>query len=308
MKAILSAAMAFLLACGVAFSQGYTFKVLANKGQNQIKRNGQLLPLRTGTSLVAGDEVISKDGSYIGLMHKSGKTLEIRSKGVTKVQDLEKKVSTGNSSVASRYASYISAKMNESEGGGSYRTRMKATGAVERATDKALMLAAPKDVDIYSDMITLRWIDSTGRANGYVVTFKNIFDEEIKSFETTESKLDVDMTDTDLSSAIDEGGVIIASIKAKNDASLESKEVGIKRVSEEDKAVIDGEVAALTSEVDMDSPLANLILASYYEDKGYKLDALTQYEAAISKSPEVTDFKDLYESFLVNNKLVKLGQ
>ena len=58
-----------LFAVTSAFGQGYTFRVLANKGQNQVKKAGSstAVALKTGATLNADDELIVGNGSYIGL-------------------------------------------------------------------------------------------------------------------------------------------------------------------------------------------------------------------------------------------------
>ena len=55
--------------------------------------------LKTGATLNDGDELIASQGAYIGLMHKSGKTLEVRTAGSKKVSDLAKMVNTKSASV-----------------------------------------------------------------------------------------------------------------------------------------------------------------------------------------------------------------
>ena len=134
MKNFVSIAFMFamILTASLAFGQSYTFRVLANKGSNQVKRAGTTSTeaLKTGATLNSGDELIVSDGAYIGLMHKSGKTTEVRTAGTKKVSDLEKNITVGSTSVASRYARFVASKMNEEENT-NYRSKMAATGAVQ---------------------------------------------------------------------------------------------------------------------------------------------------------------------------------
>jgi hypothetical protein len=48
-----------------------------------------------------------------------------------------------------------------------------------------------------------------------------------------------------------------------------------------------------------------LVYASFFEENGLLLDAMTKYEEAIKMSPEVDDFKELYNGFLIKNNLAK---
>ena len=50
-----------------------------------------------------------------------------------------------------------------------------------------------------------------------------------------------------------------------------------------------------------ESALNNVIIASFFEENNLYLDALTQYEKAVNKSPEVEDYKVIYEEFMLAN-------
>ena len=77
---------ALILMTSTVFAQSYTFRVIANKGDNQVKKAGaaSATALKTGSTLNSGDELIVSEGAYIGLMHSSGKTTEVRSAGTKK--------------------------------------------------------------------------------------------------------------------------------------------------------------------------------------------------------------------------------
>src|SRR5687767_4882806 len=114
------------------FAQDYAFKVLANKGTNEIKSGESWQPLKTGASLRSGDEVKLADNAYIGLVHASGKPMELKTAGNYKVSDLAAKVGSG-SSVLNKYTDFILSS-NSAE---AKKNRPSATGAVHRATESA---------------------------------------------------------------------------------------------------------------------------------------------------------------------------
>ncbi len=101
----------FLLVFFLSFilnAQDYTFRVLTNKGDNQVKRAGSetLEKLKTGAFLFENDEIILSTGSYVSLEHSSGKTIDTRKAGVNKVNVLEKYLliaSTNPSSERKKY-------------------------------------------------------------------------------------------------------------------------------------------------------------------------------------------------------------
>jgi Tfp pilus assembly protein PilF len=59
----------------------------------------------------------------------------------------------------------------------------------------------------------------------------------------------------------------------------------------------------LKADLSSESALGYIIEASYYEDQNLLLDALTKYEQAIKLAPEVQDFQDLYQGFILKYNL-----
>lgn len=291
-----------LFSSAVAGAQDYAFRVLANKGTNQVKKAGGSQPevLKTGAKLNSGDEIIASEDAYIGLMHTSGKTTEIRGAGTKKVSEIEKNISVANSSIASRYAKFVMNKMNEDETVDN-RSRLNATGAVSRAANSyAIEVMAPVQSDLLGDIAILRWDVPEGMKDGdaYVVKIENIFNDEIYSKETTKTSVTLDLSDPNLAYDI---GLYLITIYKKGDEKITSGEIGIKKVKSGDKVDVQENLAELKSEVSEDSPLNKIIYASFYEENGFILDALTKYEEAVKMSPDVEDFKELYQNFLIVN-------
>src|SRR6187549_1278853 len=86
-----------------AFAQkDYTFKVLVNKGKNEVKAADGWQPVKVGASLKDSDELKLAENSYLGLVHFSGKPLEVKQAGNVKVDVLAKQVS-GGTSVLNKY-------------------------------------------------------------------------------------------------------------------------------------------------------------------------------------------------------------
>ena len=294
--------LALIFVTGFAYGQGYTFRVLANKGTNQVKKAGTTTPvaLKTGATLSVGDELIASQGAYIGLMHRSGKTLEVRTPGTKKVADLEKQVNTKSASVSSRYAQFLASKMNEKENT-NYRARLNATGAVSRALagDESIKVLTPSNPDenkVIGDNVIVTWDSPEGMdENAFVVTVKNIFDEEIYKSETSSNSVNLDFTTEQLKN---DEGLYILTVRAKENLDVKSGDIGIKRLTGSDAAQYQEGLTSLQSEVSDDSPLSKVIYASYFEESGLILDALTQMELAIQANPDITDFVELKKDIL----------
>ena len=295
--------LSLLFLAETVLAQGYTFKVLANKGTNKVKKStGQVITLKTGATLNSGDALMVGQGAYIGLMHKTGKTIEVRKAGTMLVADLEKKVKTGSTSVASRYAKFVNDKMNEKQSG-SYRSRMNATGAVSRAvadgTLNALLRSSDGTVKVVGDNAVIRW-ESTKESATFVISIKNIEATTIFEAETDKTSYELDFTSEELQNDLGVG-LYILTITDKSDESITTGDIGIKRTTDDEE--LNAEIEGLKSEVAEDSPLGKLIYASFYEEKGLLLDALTKYEEAVKMAPEIEDFQELYKNFLITNGL-----
>jgi len=303
MRKFVSIAIAVMLVfvVGVANGQGYTFRVLANKGQNKVKKEGTstAVALKTGATLSDGDELIASQGAYIGLMHKSGKTLEVRTPGTKKVADLAKMVNSKSASVSSRFAKFLADKMNEKESP-NYRARLNATGAVSRALagDESIQVLIPsQDASVLGDKAILNWDTPEGmEENTFIVTVMNIFDEEIMKNEVSGNSITLDFTADQMQN---EEGLWIINVKAKENTDVSSGNIAIKRP--ENPSQYDESLNTLKAEVDESSPLNKVIYASYYEENGLIVDALTAIEEAIQMNPDVEDFKILKKDIIERN-------
>ena len=295
-----------LLVAQNATSQDYIFRVLANKGANQVKVAGTSQPtaLKTGSKLNSGDQIIAVAGSYIGLVHQTGKTMEIRTPGTHNISDLESKVSQGTASVANRYMNFVMNKMNEDDGNvnANYRRNSNATGAVERATGVAAIRVLLKDSKepnkLFGQVATIRW-DANEESTDYVVTVKNVFDEVLYSAVTTDTKLSVDFSQEKLANE----SFVIVNVKDKDNENLKSMDYGIKRMSPVEAKIIEEQLSELSAEVTEETSLNKIVYVSFFEENNLHLDALTKYEEAVSLSPDIEDFQMIYDGYIEANEL-----
>src|SRR5882757_9924074 len=90
---------AFIVSFSAAFGQGadYAFKVLANKGTNEIKSGNSWVAVKTGASLKQEDELKLAENSYVALVSKGGKPLELKASGNYKVAELLNQAAQGTS-------------------------------------------------------------------------------------------------------------------------------------------------------------------------------------------------------------------
>jgi hypothetical protein len=287
---------AVLSSSSMLLAQDYAFKVLANKGTNEVKSGDSWQPLKTGASLQANDEVKIADNAYIGLVHKSGKPMELKQAGSYKVSDLSTKVGNG-SSVLNKYTDFILSSNAENK-----KNKLSATGAVHRAAGDAVAainLALPENAysGIYNTVAVVNWDDHV--AGPYVVTVKNMFEEDITKIETPETGVQIDLADPKFAAE----DAILVLISSKTDPKLTSKQHLIKKLDKANQQRIKTSLTEIMGEVQDPTPLNKLLLASFYEQNGLLIDAIGAYEEAVKLAPDVTDYKDAYNDFLTRHAL-----
>lgn len=285
----------FVLATTFAFGQDYTFKVLANKGSNEVKAGEEWSPLKTGASLKSGDELKLSENAYIGLVHVTGKPLELKQAGSYKVADLASRVGSG-SGVLNKYTDFILSS-NSAE---SKKNRLSATGAVSRGDSYAIKLMLPENQysGIFNSAAAISWA-GTDIPGPYTVTMRNMFDDELTKFDTPETSFQIDLTEAKFAKE----NAILIEVKSKADPKLVSKQHLIKRLSPAEQAGIKKSLGEISADVDEQSALSQLLLAGFYEQNNLLIDAISAYEQAIKLAPDVPFYKESYDEFLMRHNI-----
>jgi hypothetical protein len=284
-----------MAASNIALGQAYSFKVLVNKGKNEVKEASGWQQLKVGSSLTEKDEIKLSPNSYVGLVHVTGKPLEIKEPKTYKVSDLSKLIS-GGSSVITKYTDFI---LSKNEGASS---RIGATGAVDRGTgDFAIFLPTKPDQTIfYQSNQAINWDDQDIKGP-YIVTFSTLFGDELKRMETSESFVIVNFNGREFQNEDN----IIVKVESKT-AGRESAEYTVKRVSKHDKARIETLLKDVSASTNDENALTRYILAGFYEENKFYIDAATQYREAIRLSPDPAIYQQYFNDFLLRTELKKL--
>jgi hypothetical protein len=296
MKTTRIALVLILTAIG-ANAQDYAFRVLANKGSNEMKSGAEWTPLKTGASLKSDDELKLSENSYVGLVHATGKPLEVKKAGNYKVADLASQVAPGTGVVA-KYTDFILSS-NSAE---AKKNRLSATGAVSRGDSYAIKMMLPDNQysGIYNTAATISW-DGSVVSGPYTVTLRNMFDDELNKFDTPETNFNIDLTEARYAKE----SAILIEVRSKADPKQVSKQHLIKRLSSAEQA----NVKKLRVDVDKDlggetmTPVGQYILAGFYEENNLLIDAVTSYEEAIRLAPDVPTYKESYEEFLLRHNM-----
>jgi hypothetical protein len=288
----------FILSLSCLSSQGqndiYSFNVLAHDGLvfYRTVEEKEWRPVEIGLKLSEEHLVkIEKEG-YLGLVHRSGKTLSYSKSGTYEVSRLHQRMRGNTSEVAEKYANaYVNSITNAES------TAKETTRSIE---NRQLKMFLPNSVDVYSPEVVLRWIDEEQISDDYEVVFKNMFDEVLMVKDADDTKLWLDFNQGPIASE----RLLIVSVQKKNQKDIQSSSYGIKHMTPDESELIEQELQELklvfTGE---ESALDKLILASFYEQNNLLADALTCYEYAVELSPEVEAFQTAYDQFIFRNGL-----
>lgn len=291
----LTLVLGFVLMISYAYGQDYAFRVLASKGSNEVKSGDTWEPIKTGANLQSTDELKVGENAYLGLVHAKGKPIEIKKAGPYKVADLAASIGAGTS-VLNKYTDFILSS-NSAE---AKKNRLSATGAVHRGLeDIKVYLPENQNSGVFKNTAVINWgADKTGAAP-YLVTLKNMFDDELMKIETSETSVSVNLDDPKLSNE----SAILVEVKSKADPKIKSEQHLIKRLSAAEKERVTKAFAEIQSDVTEETALNEFIKAGFYEENKLFIDAISSYEQAIKLAPDVQTYKDAYEEFLLRNKL-----
>lgn len=281
-----------LLFAGSLSAQEYAFKVLINKGQNEVKDGNSWTPIKVGASLLSGDELKISPNGYVGLVHATGKPLEVKDAGQHKVVDLSARVSKG-SSVLNKYTDFILSTSTDKQ------SNLTATGAVHRGGDDIkVFLPKPQHAVIYNDEISISW-SREPKTEVYVVRFKSMFGDELEKLEVRDTTVTIDLNDARFTREDN----ILVEVSSKSNPGKTSEPWVLKKLSPADKKRIGTALSDIASQTREQTALNQLVLAGFYESHGLLIDAGTAYQRAIRLAPSVPQFRVDYLAFVERNAL-----
>ena len=289
--------LAFLLSASIfqpVLAQDTLFQVLAVDGDVKVKKTEAWLPVKEGQQVSTKDLLKLDDGSYLGMVHHTGHSIELKKRGTYVADQLSEKLGDRKLEVVSKYASLYLSMVNEG-------TVTQPTSDLERTINKnQLNVYLPNSVDVFNDEVILRWKDDTELDENYEVKLKNMFNEVLDTKTVSGTKTSLNFNDNKIASE----RMIIISVISQDFKDQKSKDYGMKQLTPEEAEPIAQELSELKLEItDEQSALDKLILASFYEQNSLLADALTSYEYAVQLAPDVEAFRTAYDQFIFRNGL-----
>lgn len=272
----------------LSFSQNFAFKVLVNKGKNEIKKGAAWQPLKVGSVLNTSDEIRLVDDAYLGLVHHSGKAVEIKKPGPHKVSRLEESMTPGKS-VLVKYTDFILSSNSDQ------KTTLNATGSVSRGPEniQVFLPTSPSFTVVYGEKVIINW-DKADMTGPFRVTFSNPFGDELNVVQSESNSVSIDLSDRDFQY---EDNILIK-ITSKADRKESPDQLMIKRLSKADKERVKKQLDEISPSTEEETALNKLVLAGFFESQSLLIDASTAYQQAIELAPNVQEYKDYYLNFI----------
>lgn len=292
MKRVTAALVIIAFFSGKAGAQNdYTFKVLVNKGRNEVRSGSGWQQVKVGSSLKPNDELKVAENSYLGLMHVTGKPLELKQAGNYKVADLAARIK-GGSSVLNKYTDFILSENSER------KNNLMATGAVHRGIGIKVFLPKPESAVVFGNVVAINW--DTEKVKGpYSVRLKNIFGEELVVMEAKEGPVGIDLYDQKLRN---EDNIIVEVVPKNGDSGTPGYYI-LKKLSSADQMRVKNALKEIEASLEEPTAINQLMLAGFYENNKLLVDAATAYLNAVNLAPDVPAYKEAYESFLARNEM-----
>jgi hypothetical protein len=291
-----------VMATSVSFGQEEMFKVLASKGANKIAvpNSSEWRIIKIGEKINKADKITIVENGYLGLAHKSGKTIELKKAGVYPVEKLASEVTAQNATMGKKYVDFVVGEVTSKDEDMTKNRHkyMAVTGSVERGMND-IHAFIPRDAYFITSPLTIKW-QATKNVKTYVVKVTNMFDEPIYKTETTETSAVIDLSKVDMK---DDKQVFILSIISKENPNIKSDQFALKHLPKDKSDAISKQTLELKKDLSDETALNKVVLASFYEENKLLLNAVESYEEAIKMEPEVDDYKGLYSNFLTRNEL-----
>jgi hypothetical protein len=292
----LSVFIALLVFASVSYGQkDYAFKVLVNKGKNEVKSGNSWEPVKVGASLKSGDELKLAENSYLGLVTLEGKPWELKDPGKYNVNDLAAKAAKAakGTSVLNKYTDFILSSNIQK------KNNLSATGAVHRGPLMVDVYLPPASSYVYGDTVTIVWEKNADISAPYIVVFNSLFGDELLKVETSDNFVTVNLSDKNFAAEND----ISVKVSSKKD-NKESDPHTLRKFSKNDREKVN---ATFTNEIKTTATSKTALnmyyRALFFEQNKLLADAGTAFQEAIKLAPDVPYFREEYEYFVLRQGL-----
>ncbi len=276
------------------FAQNQLFMVIATSGSIKLIQENNYHNLKSGDKLDQRQSIILPANAYVSMIHKTGKTLELKVAGTYSVKSLVDKIGAVNQNTAwvSQYADFIIKNTIE------LNTQQKdynVTGSILRSAH--LLSSLPNEIHVLKNIpFSFQWVQFISEKDTFEVKITNPFDETLYKKIATPGLINLDLSKAPLNYNDPFHMLKLYSThKYKHDKSLSVKFSLIKK-SEEQKII--NELKRLKEELKEENAINSLMIASFYESKGLVAYASHYLYKATQQAPNVEQYENFYKSYI----------
>ncbi len=287
-----------------ASAKDFKFCVLGKKGTVQVKssKSKKLEDVKTGDKLFLNDNLVLVEGSYIGLVHCNGKTIEITKPGNYKISALSNTAEGKKTSVLPRIADMIFhnvSRNNELLSDKDQKTQMKSGGYIERGIGEVtLPIISPLKNHYINKNISLCWNSYHGNPD-FEFKLMNRFNKVLLTKTSTDTCINFDAE----SLKLEKGTYYFWTVNLANDDDYKSQEACFKLLTDNDISLLNDTLKLLQEELGNDnSAPSEIVYAYFFEQYNLYDEAINAYRQAIKLAPDIYDYVVLYENFLTRAK------
>jgi len=285
------------------------FKVMATKGGSQFAKTASLNDKKnivTGQKLFTDDNITMPAGAYLALVHKSGKTIELKQAGTFNVNDISAKVAANNVSFNQKYSEYVLNELTKGEKAdikADHQSHMNVTGSVERGGE-SLKAYLPIKSDILELKSSISWapVSDVKGTKTYSIKFSNMFDEVLYSTTTTDTTYNFDLSTMKLGE--DKSVIVEVSLKENPERKCTPRFINIISGTKSIDLKSKEQSVLETIGNDPNSSLNAFLIGSFYDDNNLYIEASSNYQRAIKLEPEVSEYSAAYNDLLIKSGVV----
>lgn len=290
-----------IISASVSEAADYAFRVVSQQGSVSIKRaSGTTEKSKISTRIKSGDVVTVGESSTLNLCHSTGKTVRITLSGNYSVQQIEKMLSDGKTSVSQKLAKSVMDDMGKGDNmmqTSGLKGKTGLTGAGQRSAAGITPLTAYKSRQ-FADDLTFKW-SRYANESAYRFTITNVYDEVIFSsavkdtiFVTSNRELKLKPED-----------YYFWYVSPQSDTTIKSKSIGFVVLSQQKISAIQESENQIKVEFPDDPIFQKIIVSKLYEQNELIDPALRMLSDAMKADPNDEDLLAAYQSFLVRNKI-----
>lgn len=309
----------FAMAFSATMEAKPEFKVLASKGKIMVQRSSSgWETLSYNSKLFETDKIKIPDGGYLGIVHSSGRTVELKQSGEFSVSDLVKKISSKKGTASERLTDYVFDEMSQADdllASDDYHNSMEITGSVERSISddifagyeedseegrmaimqdrRPVIIKSPHKTNLLDSEIAFVWY-RIPEAEEYVLTLRDRFDREVFTRKIMDTAVSVNLYDYNLEQDV----YYFWNVMVAEKPGIKSDDCAFLLLPDEKVENIEREIANLCGSDSERSAIDKIMLGAFFEKNDLYFEAMKAYEGAIELVPEVESYRKMYEAFL----------